>query len=193
MGRKAHFNKNEIIDAALNIISREGIKALTMQSLAERIQAPIGSIYHRFPSRDELLAELWIKITKSFQEGFLAALNNSGQKAALYTLQWVRTNPQEGQLLLLYRREEFSAGNWPEEFRQKIADLSRELDDGIRSFTKRTLGRLNRENLQRAVFALIDVPFAAVSRSLQNGESPPRQLNNLVRETYTTIIGRKEL
>jgi len=192
MGRKAHFNKADIIDAALKIIAEEGLKALTMQSIAEKIQAPIGSIYHRFPSRDEILAELWINIAKPFQEGFLAALNNNGLQATLYTLQWVRTYPKESHVLLLYRREELSSGDWPEDFKQKIADLSRELDEGILSFIKRSFGRVTKDNLQRTVFALIDVPFAAVKRSLQNDEVPTPLLDKLIRETYITIMGRDD-
>jgi len=192
MGRKAHFNKTEIIDAALQIIAEEGLKALTMQSIAEKIQAPIGSIYHRFHSRDELLAELWINIAKPFQEDFLATLNNNGLQAALFTLQWVRTYPKESHVLLLYRREELSSGDWPEDFKQKVADLSSQLDDGIHSFIKRFFGRVTKNNIQRTVFALIDVPFAAVKRSLQDDEVPTPLLDKLVRETYITIMGRDD-
>lgn len=192
MGRKAHFDKAEIIAAALGIIAQEGLKALTMQSIAERIKVPIGSIYHRFPSRDALLGELWINIAKQFQEGFLASLNSSGLQGALYTIQWVRTYPKEGQVLLLYRREELSSGNWPEDFKEEVAGLSRELDEGIRSFVKEYFGRVTRDNLERTIFALVDVPFAAVRRSIQKNEMPSRALDKLVRETYETIMGRDD-
>jgi len=190
MGRKSYFDRNEIIDAALDIISREGLKALTMQSLAQKIHAPVGSIYHRFSSRDELLAALWLKIVKSFQEGFLADLNTDGQQAALYTIKWVRANPKEAHILHLYRREELSSGTWPEEFKQKVADLSRELDDGIRTFVKKRFGRVTKDALERTVFAIIDVPFAAASRSIQNEAAPSRLLDSLVKETYITLLGR---
>ena len=95
-------------------------------------------------------------------------------------------------MLLLYRREELSSGDWPEDFKQKVADLSRELDEGIRSFAKRSFGRVTKDNLQRTVFALIDVPFTAVKRSLQNDEVPTPLLDKLVRETYITIMGRDD-
>jgi AcrR family transcriptional regulator len=62
MGRKAHFKRDEFIDAAMRMVAEKGPSALTVSALASGMKAAIGSVYHRFPSRDVLLAQLWIRI-----------------------------------------------------------------------------------------------------------------------------------
>ena len=146
MGRKAHFKRDEFMDAALRMVAERGPGALTVSALASGMKAPIGSVYHRFPSRDVLLAEMWIRVVESFQQGFLAALACNGLLASLYTVDWVREHPNEGRLLLLYRREDLLSGDWPEHLKDQVARLSRELDSGIRSFAEKRFGSLSRRN-----------------------------------------------
>ena len=188
MGRKAHFKRDEFIDAAMRMVAEKGPGALTVSALASGMKAPIGSVYHRFPSRDVLLAEMWIRVVESFQQGFLEALACNGLLASLHTVNWVREHPNEGRLLLLYRREDLLYGDWPEHLKDHVERLSRELDSGIRSFVEKRFGSLTKETLRRATFALVDVPLAAVRQHLQEGQPPPGIVDELVRETYLAII-----
>jgi AcrR family transcriptional regulator len=48
----------EVLDTALRIIVDEGLAALTMQGLADRMEWSIGSLYRSFPSKGALIAEL---------------------------------------------------------------------------------------------------------------------------------------
>jgi len=61
-----------------------------MASVAARLGAPTGSIYHRFRSRKELMAETWLAAAESFQAGFIAALHRParqpGLEAALHAI-----------------------------------------------------------------------------------------------------------
>jgi len=188
MGRKAHFKRDEFMDAALRLVAQGGPGALTVSALAGGMKAPIGSVYHRFPSRDVLLAELWIRAVEQFQRGFLEALACNGLLASLYTAEWVRKHPNEGCLLLLYRREELLSGDWPEHLKDDVVRLSRELDSGIRSFAQKRFGSLTKESLRRSTFALVDVPLAAVRQYLQERQPPPGIVDELIRETYLAII-----
>jgi AcrR family transcriptional regulator len=188
MGRKEHFKRDEFMDAALKMVAQGGPGALTVSALAIGMKAPIGSVYHRFQSRDALLAELWIRAVEQFQRGFLEALARNGLLASLYTVEWVRKHPNEGRLLLLYRREELLSGDWPEHLKEDVARLSRELDSGIRSFAEKRLGSLAEETLRRATFALVDVPLAAVRQHLQEGKPPPEIVDELIRATYLAIM-----
>ncbi len=56
MGRKARFTKDDFIEAALNLIAAHGPAKVSMAAIAKEIKAPIGSVYHRFASREVLLA-----------------------------------------------------------------------------------------------------------------------------------------
>jgi len=80
MGRKAYFNSEEFIDSAIKIIAEEGLGALTIAGLATRVTAPVGSVYHRFPSRDALIAELWLNIIESFQSEWLKSFRRTGSR-----------------------------------------------------------------------------------------------------------------
>ena len=190
MGRKSHFTKNQFLDAALDLIGEKGPSAATISTIGEMIDAPIGSVYHRFSSRDILLAELWLRLIESFQEGFLSLLKDGdGLSAALYTTRWVRKNLNAGRILLLYRREELISGEWPVEVRKRAEDISHELNEGIKDFSHRLFGDTSEENILKITFALIDVPSGAVRRYLQMGEGPPEIIDRFIEETYRVTIG----
>jgi len=60
MGR-AFFDNAGFLGAARALACERGPSAVTVDSVAQRLRAPKGSFYHRFPSRDALLGELWLK------------------------------------------------------------------------------------------------------------------------------------
>jgi AcrR family transcriptional regulator len=193
MGRNAQFKNEEFVDAALRITADHGPAAVTIAAVAREVGAPVGSVYHRFLSRDVLMAEVWLRVVQSFQETFLSALKKGeGLEAALHTPRWVRQHPAEARILLLYRREELVAGAWPEELKKKVLAIKCRLDGGIRSYAVRTFGKVGREGIDRTVFALIDVPYAAVLRYIRLGKKPPRQVDDYIEQTYFTIMGKRK-
>ena len=190
MGRRSKFTEDQFLDAALDLIGEGGPTAATISTIGEMVGAPIGSVYHRFSSRDILLAKLWLRVVGSFQDGFLALLSRGdGLSAALYTGRWVRENLNAGRILLLYRREELVSGEWPGEVRDRAEEISRVLDDGIKDFTRRLFGEIGGDDIQKVTFALIDVPSGAVRRYLQMGKIPPDIIDRLIEEIYRTILG----
>lgn len=192
MGRNAHFKNEQFVESALKIAADRGPTAVTIAAVAREVGAPVGSVYHRFLSRDVLLAEVWLQVVTSFQKGFLKALESDlGLQAALHTPRWVRLNPAEARILLLYRREELVSGDWPEELREWTMENAQQLDEGIHKYVKRTFGRATRREVDRTIFALIDVPYAAVLRYIRQGKKPPVAADNYIRKTYFTILGRE--
>jgi len=192
MGRNAHFTNERFIDAALKIASGQGPAGVTIAAIAGEIGAPIGSVYHRFPSRDVLLAEVWLRVVSSFQESFLQFLERgAGLEAALHTPRWVRRHPAEARIILLYRQEELVTGGWPEELKVKALELKRSLEGGIAGFTARTCGKSGRKEIDRAVFAMIDMPYGAVIRHVREGRKPPKEIEDYIRQTYLTIMGER--
>jgi len=190
MGRTAKYSADQFVDAAIELVAEHGPPAVTIAAVAGKLRAPVGSVYHRFASRDVLLAKVWLRTVQSFQQGFIDALSRKdGLGAALYTLRWARAHPKECRLLLLYRREELVSGPWPEEIQSLATTLAREMDRAIVEFTRHLFGRVANETLLRTVFALIDVPHAAVRRSLRAGETPPVELDDLVSTAYNSILG----
>src|SRR3712207_1089671 len=134
MPRPARFSNQGILDAAAEVAARSGPAGATMGAIADSLGAPTGSIYHRFRSRDVLLAELWLQTVEAFQVGFRAALAGpdagaAGLEAALHTPRWVRAHPVPARLLLLHHREDFVPGEWPAE----VVERAREVNHGGRA------------------------------------------------------------
>jgi AcrR family transcriptional regulator len=189
MGRKPRYDREQFMSGALKLLAERGPAGVTINAVAEETGAPIGSVYHRFLSRDVLMAELWLRVVESFQRGFLAALERgNGLEAALHTVRWVREHPKEGRVLLLHRRDDFSRGEWPEDIKAHAAGLAEELSTGIRSFVRKKFGRISKQTMERTVFVLVDVPHAAVRRYLEAGEMPPETADELIGETYNAVF-----
>jgi AcrR family transcriptional regulator len=184
MGRPAKFDGEQILDAAASLVAEGGPEEASVARIARHLGAPSGSIYHRFESRDLLLARLWMRTVLRAQPGFLAALElddltEAARQAALHIPRWSRDHRAEASVLLLYRRENL-AERWPEELAPALAVLNDDIRDGVRRFTRRRFGRITQRHLQLVTFALIDVPYAACRRYLIAGEPPPRVIDELV-------------
>jgi AcrR family transcriptional regulator len=193
VARPARFSSEQILRAALHRITGEGPASATISGIAADIGAPTGSLYHRFPSRDVLVATLWLDVVENFQAGFLAALDDpnavdGGRQALGFALDWCRKHPPEARLLLLHRREDLLAEGIPSELQDRARVLGENAERGVRSYAKRRCGSLSSASLRRVRFALIDVPFAAVRRDLESGSSPSREVDDLVFTVYDAVF-----
>ncbi len=79
------FTHDGILDAAAQEVLRRGA-AVTIGDVARRLGAPSGSIYHRFPSREELLVRLWLRSVRRFHETYLAAGEGGDPEQALVAM-----------------------------------------------------------------------------------------------------------
>lgn len=176
MGRSAKYGDEAILDAALELAGEHGPHGATVVAIAERVGAPSGSIYHRFASRDLILARLWIRTIRHFQEGFLAAMAlrdplEAAKAAVAHTVSWTVENPREAKVLVLYRREDLIA-LWPDELDDELATLNDEVRHSIVTFAQAQFGAVTAETVGRTRLALIDQPYAA-ARQIIVGSTPP--------------------
>jgi AcrR family transcriptional regulator len=193
MGRPAKFSSEQILDTTAQLVAEGGPDFATVGGIAERLGAPTGSIYHRFDSRDLLLARLWVRTARRAQEGFLVALSQDDVQqaaldAALHVPRWSRSNLNDACVLILYRREQL-AKQWPEELGDDLATLNAPIKAATRSFIRRRFGSFTKANLDVTSFALVDVPLGAVRRYLVTGRPPPLSVDDLVARTCRCILG----
>ncbi|WP_431930393.1 TetR/AcrR family transcriptional regulator [Nonomuraea jabiensis] len=185
MGRSAKFDSGQILDAALEIVAERGPAAATMAAIAAWMGAPVGSIYHRFATRDLLLAELWIRGIGRFQQGLIEALEaDDAESVVLHTVRWCRENPAEAAVLLLYRKEDLAA-QWPEELGDRLAGLNAAAQAAFTAFARR---RDAEPDWNRLVFALIDVPLGAVRRHITDRNPPPPWVDDLVLTASKAVL-----
>ena len=193
MPRAAKFAEHQILAAAGRIIATHGPSGATIEAIARAVGAPTGSIYHRFDSRDILLAEVWLRAASAFQAAFFERLAESppreaGLAAALYMAQRVREHPREARLLLLHRREDFVDRGWPAAMRRRTEQLGHQVETELCAFSRRLCGREDRRTVRIVTYAVLEAPFAAVRRHVAANESPPPYVDVLVRVTYEAVM-----
>ncbi|MFB9719987.1 TetR/AcrR family transcriptional regulator [Planobispora longispora] len=177
MGRPAKFGNDQILDAAAELAAEGGQAAVTVSAIAARLGAPSGSIYHRYASRDLLVAHLWIRAVRRFQEGYLEAVRRADPRAAVeaavaHVIRWPAGRPAEARLLLLHRREDL-LDSWPAELADDLRGLNEEVREALADLVRRYFGADVPDGPERMVFALVDIPYAAVRRHLLAGRRPP--------------------
>jgi AcrR family transcriptional regulator len=187
---RALFDNAGFLAAARALASERGPAAVTVDSVIERLKAPKGSFYYRFASRDALLGELWLATVRSYQEGFVRAIEaGDGLAAALHTPAWVRRHLDDARLLLLYSRHDFVQGDWPATLKRGVRDQAQRLEGCLTRFTRQAFGRAGPAELRRATFVLAEVPIAAVKQHLERREPPPPLVDELIARTYRAIVG----
>jgi AcrR family transcriptional regulator len=185
----ALFEHADFLGAARALVAEHGPAAVTVNAVTERLNAPKGSFYYRFASRDLLLGELWLAATLSYQDGFVRAIEaGDGLAAALHVPVWARVNLDDARLLLLYGRRDFIAGEWPAALKQGVADQARRFEGCVARFAKDAFGAAGPKQLRIAQFVLAEVPIAAVRPHLRRREPPPPLVDALIRATFEAIV-----
>ena len=188
MGRP-RFSQADFLAAAMAIAAERGPAAVTVASISERLSSPTGSFYHRFASRNVLLGALWLRTVLDFQQGVTAALDaGDGLQAALHTPAWARVHLDAARLLLLYDREDFVQGEWPEELRARVAEMAERMRAGSLRCARVIFDHDGPEEVRLAQFLIAEVPLAAVRQHLVRRETPPPLVDRLIRTTYRAVV-----
>lgn len=193
MPRPALYDNDQIVAAAAAVAAKHGPSRATIARIAGALNAPTGSIYHRFSSRDVLLGEVWLRTVEKFQGEFAAHLQApdakvAGLNAARSVTRWVRKHPQDARILLLHRSEDFFAGTWPKEMSERALKLRAEMSDTLRCFCRRLLGKTDRASMSAVTFALAEAPYAAVRKHVTASEPPAPVANDLIEATYRAVL-----
>jgi AcrR family transcriptional regulator len=185
MGRHARFDREELLLAAAGEAAMG--RPVTILSLAAASGATVGSIYHRFESREEILGEAWLKAVRSFQSEFVPAVDaaasvREGVKAALTVPRWSRQNPTLAGLLALRRQEDFLDERTPLALRREAAGINRFAIKVVETFA----ARCRRSALQCRT-ALIAMPYGAVRMFLPK-QAPPAEIDDMIAAAYRAVM-----
>jgi AcrR family transcriptional regulator len=183
------YSEEDFLVAALAIVAERGAAEVTVAAVSERLGSPTGSFYHRFVSRDALLGSLWLRAVLQFQAGMGAALEaGDGLKAALHTPAWVRKHPDQARLLLLYDRKDFLHGEWPQDLRERVADMTRRMESASKQWARAIFGKDGRDEVRLAQFLVSELPVAVVRQHLVRGERPPPLVDRIIRAAYGAVL-----
>lgn len=195
MARPAKFDTTQILDASLQVLVREGVRGVSMAAVARQLGAPSGSLYYRFATRDHLLAALWLRTVSGFQTRFIAQLQSADPPdsvvaAAAWVVSWCRQHPEEGRLLLLYRRRDLLDDKLPRSLARQAGALGAQLDAALAELQSSAwAGKTPDAATLR--FVLAGIPQAAVRDYLAQGASIPEAAEDLVRRAVCGVLGMK--
>lgn len=192
MGRPSSLSPDDFISAATRVAARLGPARTSIAAVSKEAGVPTGSIYHRLPSRDALLAEIWLSAAERFQalalEKFRAARSlDEAAEAALVTPRFAREQHAAAVVLNSHRREEFLRAGVPEAYRARAAKLAAEMRDGIAAIAERLLPGDPRAKEIIAV-ALIGIPLGAVRVFLPQAV-PPMEIDAAIEAAVRAALG----
>lgn len=178
MGRPQLYPSGAILDGARAVVVEQGVRAATIGAIAKASQAPTGSIYHRFGSLQELLAQLWIRgVRRSQQASVLTVTETDPLKAviagALGTYDFCAREPGDARLLSLFRREDFLASDLPAELHTEVEAINDPALAAAREVARRLFGRASRDGVDLVLAAAVDLPYGLARPYLAAGRKPP--------------------
>jgi AcrR family transcriptional regulator len=182
-----------MLDAARELLLGEGARGATMEAIAEVSGAPTGSIYHRFGSRDQLLARLWIRAVYRSQASFVAAMERDDAKeaaiaAATSILDFCEEYPEDARLLVAFRREDLIKAMPEGPLADELKTLNRPVERAVLQLARRLYGTRRRAALDRTLLVTFDLPYGAARRYLMTGARlPPGLRADLVRAVDAVI------
>jgi AcrR family transcriptional regulator len=176
VGRRRLHDTDALLDVARDAILERGIAAVTMELIAERSHAPIGTLYHRFGSRDDLFARVWLRAQDRWSAGYSEALElpdplEAVTEAARQIVRFSNGCAEDARLLATVRpRDVFQHAS--EETRQRRVTQNAAVGTLLDRVAKR-LAPGSEVARSRVWMAAFDMPTGAVRRRLAWRQSLP--------------------
>ncbi len=188
--RPAKFSEEQILDAAAEAVGRRGRDA-TIADVAATLDAPIGSLYYRFASREALMISLWTRSIRRFHQGLLAtaALDDPVEamlEGALHIPRFCRSDPVEALCLTLYRHD-LAVRRAPPELRADVESVNDPLIALQAGLIRRRWGRVTPTRTRLVTIAVRQSPYGLV-RPYVGGEVPG-WLDEVVAAASRGILG----
>lgn len=189
MPRPARFTDDDVLDAALTCAARDG-HATTVADVAAELDGPVGSIYHRFASREALLVRLWLRSVGRFQAGLFELAGDPDPhralvQMALHVPRYCRDRPDEARALTLYRQDRLQADG-PVDLREDVAAVNTRLEDVTRRLTRRRYHTADKTHLLCVLTATRLSPYGLVRPYL--GGPVPAFLDDAVAASSDAIL-----
>jgi AcrR family transcriptional regulator len=172
-----------ILDATRAIVLRDGPRAASVAAIARESGAPVGTLYHRFGSRDGVLAAAWLRALEGFQERALAAADHPEPlEAAVQMSQahvaFAREQPDDALLLLCVRRDDLLDSDPDASFSARLDVINEPLLAALQHLARNLGGRAGSRAMDAVVRAVVDLPNAAVRRHMRDRGALPAWLED---------------
>lgn len=112
MPPKVKFQKNEIVNAALNVVRKEGIDAVTAREVAKELKVSVGPIFTWFETMDQLKVEVYVLAKEKYRNYIEQGLKEKIPFLGLWHqyIRFAKEEPELYKLLFLTKPGEVSGG-----------------------------------------------------------------------------------
>ncbi|MDQ6525114.1 helix-turn-helix domain-containing protein [Nocardioides sp. LHD-245] len=192
MGRSVVHTHNTLLDAAVELFAAGGARAVTMSAVARAAGAPSGSVYHRFPDRGTLLADLWLRTATRFEAAYHDRLGETPSPetavdAAAWIVTWCRAEPASAAVLQAGPTA-FDPDTWPP---GRAAELvaARDRRDVALGAAVGSVATATGVPVDEVSFALLGLPLAVAGQYLRAAEPVPADAVDLVSRLAARVLG----
>ncbi|MDI1260499.1 TetR/AcrR family transcriptional regulator [Aquabacterium sp.] len=200
MVRLAKFNDDTFVQAAIELAATCGVAAVSMAAIANKAGAPMGSVYHRFGSRSEVLARAWLQAKAGLRQA-VAAHWQAGHTwlAVQALLTWCRQHPLHARFLLQCEDHPPIDEALAEPWRQRLEDEQLALDHAFEEAVRLCAPHCGtwpqtsdaaaqaQEVATLLRFVLLDAPLALVRPALLQGRDIPANAEALLRTSHQAL------
>lgn len=192
MARPARFTADGILDAAAQV-ALERWRDATVADVAERLGTPAGTIYYRFPSRDDLFGALWLRAVERFHVGIraAAALPDAHEAAlamAVHIPRFCRDHPLDAVAMTLYRQPDLLQ-RVDDDLRDAVARANDDIAVLVADLAERVFGVSDEHHRLLLAIACQESPYGLVRRYLRTEEPIPAWLDDVVLASSGAILG----
>jgi len=193
MPRPRLHSLDDLLDIAEQLVTSDGPTGLTVRGLANSAGAPIGTIYHAFSSKEELLARLWLRATarlgaimedavgsaRGDEPGVGAARDElSGGAArdlvvavALAPVVLARTYPASAQLFFAQRSDQLFSMDLPAEVAAELDEVQRRFTGLLVFLAKAVWNRSDTAAVEAIAACVVDISGGLLRRRLLEGRA----------------------
>lgn len=184
---------DRILDAARTLVLRDGPRATSVAAIAHESEAPVGTLYHRFGSRDGVLAAAWLRALEGFQSRALAAAAHpdpleAAVAMAISQVSFAREQPEDARLLLTLRRDDLLDAAPDDLFRMRMDAINAPLEATLAALTKAIRGRADARALDDITRAVVDLPNATIRRYVRDSRKLPSWLEHDVASAARRLL-----
>jgi AcrR family transcriptional regulator len=184
---------DDVLDAARALVLDGGPRAAGIAAIARASGAPNGSLYHRFGSRDGLLAEAWLRALAHFQDPFVAAADapdplDAAASMAASVVRFARERPADARLLIDLRRRDLLDGDAPADVHQRLEAMNAR----VAAVVDDLFARLPAVPRSRVLIAVRDLPYGVVRARLGEGGLSERLEHEVARAARAVLAHSDE-
>lgn len=175
-----------MLDVTRALVLDAGPAAASARAVSLATGAPSGSIYHRFPRRDDLVAAAWLRAQDRFLAAYLPELAGSGPDAgaaaAVTVLTWSAAHRPDAALLLRHALDDLCRERTGAT-RERAEGNDRRLRAAIAAFAERS-GRPPAQ----VVLAVVDLPYAVARRVLREDRDATAEEVEALRRAAAVLL-----